>query len=56
MIAARDSPSPVHIRPDVVANRHHVVLIGLSAVGAACLVFFLSRLAITLRTGLSTPW
>jgi len=44
------------LKIDVVADRHRLVLIGLTAVGLACLIFAVMRLLVTLRTGMLTPW
>jgi PAS domain S-box-containing protein len=42
--------------PDVVGDRHRLLLIGMAAVGGACAVFAFSRLAYALASGLRTPW
>jgi PAS domain S-box-containing protein len=40
----------------VVGNRHAMLGIGMTAVGAACLGFGIVRLAVSIRTGAATPW
>jgi PAS domain S-box-containing protein len=42
--------------PDIVGDRHRLLLIGMAAVGGACVIFAASRLAITASSGLLTPW
>ncbi len=41
---------------DAVGDRHSLLIIGMVAVGAACLIFAITRLATTLTTGKPTPW
>ena len=41
---------------DAIGDRHVLILIGMAAVGIACLGFAAVRLAVTLRTGALTPW
>jgi two-component system, cell cycle sensor histidine kinase and response regulator CckA len=41
---------------DFAGERRSLLLIGMAAVAAACLVFAVARLAVTLETGAPTPW
>jgi len=41
---------------DAIGDRHVLILIGMAAVGIACLGFAAVRLAVTLRTRALTPW
>lgn len=41
---------------DSVGDRHTLLLIGMVAVSIACLIFAVTRLAMTLKTGRLTPW
>ncbi len=41
---------------DIVGDRHVLLSIGMSAVFAACVAFGIARLALTLSSGVRTPW
>jgi two-component system cell cycle sensor histidine kinase/response regulator CckA len=50
------APRREGISPDIVGDRHRLLLIGMAAVGGACVVFAASRLAVAATSGLLTPW
>ncbi|MFA4973017.1 MAG: PAS domain S-box protein [bacterium] len=57
MNVGSNAPTPqVGVDSDVVGDRNSLVLIGLTAVGLACLIFAVMRLLVTLQTGRLTPW
>ncbi len=41
---------------DAIGDRHTLILIGMVAVSAACFIFAVARLAVTVKTGRLTPW
>jgi two-component system cell cycle sensor histidine kinase/response regulator CckA len=43
-------------RLDLLGDRHRFLLLGMVAVFAACLVFAVARLVLTLESGTATPW
>jgi PAS domain S-box-containing protein len=56
-MASRDeSPRRDLAQQDLVAERHTLVLIALTAVGTACLIFAVTRWFVSWQTGLRTPW
>jgi len=51
-----DTPQETAVTTDIVADRHSLVLIGLTSVSLACVVFAIMRWIVTLQTGKLTPW
>ena len=47
---------PRGLAHDTVGDRHSLVLIGMISVWLACVVFGITRLIVTLSTGMLTPW